>query len=167
MSMTAVLVAYATRNGSTREVAEAVSAALRECADEVDLRPARIVRERLDHWDLVVLGAPIYSGRWHGDAHRFLKRHRKELLDVPVAVFGMGPRTGSPEGWLRSRSQLDRALSKRSWLIPMATVVFGGVDPPKHQNPRRDLRDWEAIRAWAISLAALRPPPDGATIRRG
>ena len=114
-----------------------------------------------------MLGAPIYSGRWHGDAHRFLKRHRKELLDVPVAVFGMGPRTGSPEGWLRSRSQLDRALSKRSWLIPVATVVFGGVDPPKHQNPRRDLRDWEAIRAWAISLAALRPPPDGATIRRG
>jgi len=30
--------------------------------------------------------------------------------------------------------------------------VFGGVDPPG-QRPRRDLRDWTQIEAWAASIA--------------
>jgi Flavodoxin domain len=76
-----------------------------------------------------VLGAPVYSGRWHRDAHRFPKRHRKELLTVPVAVFGMGPRNPGQEAWQRSRRQLDRALAKRDWLKPAAVAVSGGVDP--------------------------------------
>ncbi len=108
-----VLVAYATKHGSTREVAESISATLGELGADVELRPARDVRGSIADRDLIVLGAPIYSGRWHRDAHRFLKRHRKDLLTVPVAVFGMGPRSGSEEGWQRSRSQLDRALAKR------------------------------------------------------
>ena len=100
-----ILVAYGTKHGSTREVAEAISAALREHGDHVELRPAREVRGSIGRRDLVVLGGSIYSGRWHRDARRFLKRHRKELVSIPVAVFGMGPRSGSEEGWQRSRSQ--------------------------------------------------------------
>ena len=41
-------------------------------------------------WDLLVPDAPPHSGRWHRDAHRFLKRHPRELAPVPVAVFAMG-----------------------------------------------------------------------------
>jgi hypothetical protein len=33
----------------------------------------------------------------------FLKRHRKDLLRVPVAVFGMGLRDWTEESWRRSR----------------------------------------------------------------
>jgi len=151
--MTTVLVAYATRHGSTREVAEAIATRLRDEAATVDVRPARSVREPVAGWDLVMLGAPIYSGRWHRDAHRFLKRHRSELLLMPVAVFGMGPRSGTEDGWARSRAQLDRALAKHEWLVPAATALFGGVDPPKRAGePRRDLRDWDAIREWAGSI---------------
>jgi flavorubredoxin len=36
-----VLVAYATRHGSTQEVAEADAATLRECGLEVDIQPMR------------------------------------------------------------------------------------------------------------------------------
>ncbi len=35
--------------------------------------------------------------------HRFLKRHRRELAGVPVAVFGMGPRTDTEDAWRRFR----------------------------------------------------------------
>jgi menaquinone-dependent protoporphyrinogen oxidase len=161
-----VLVAYATKHGSTREVAEAVSGALRAEGVQVDFRPARDVRGPIGDRDLVVLGAPIYSGRWHRDAHRFLKRHRKELLAVPVAVYGMGPRNPGEEAWQRSRDQLDRALAKRGWLRPTAVAVFGGVDPPKREGKRRrDLRDWEAVRIWATSIGhdlAQTPPTAGA-----
>jgi menaquinone-dependent protoporphyrinogen oxidase len=153
-----VLVAYASRNGSTRDVAEAVAQALRTQGAQVELRLARQVREPVADRDLVVLGAPIYSGRWHTDAHRFAKRHRADLEAIPVAVFGMGPRNDTGEAWQQARGQLDRALAKRSWLHPVAIAVFGGVDPPgRRPSPGRDLRDWDAIRAWAQSLPATLP----------
>jgi hypothetical protein len=53
---------------------------------------------------------------------------------VPVAVFGMGPRSDTEEAWQRSRSRLDRALAKRGWLTPGAVMVFGGVDPPARRK---------------------------------
>lgn len=154
--MTYILVAYATRNGSTEEVATAVAATLRDSGCGVELRRAAEARDPVGDCDLVVLGAPLYAGRWHRDAHRFLKRHRGELGRVPIAAFGMGPRSGEDEGWRASRGQLDRALARRSWMTPAAVAVFGGVDPPKRRRGgRRDLRDWDAIRAWAAGLPAL------------
>jgi len=148
--VTDVLVAYATKNGSTRQVAEAITVALREVGAHVSAVPAGTVREPVAGYDLVVLGAPLYSGRWHRDAHRFLRRHRRELAAGPVAVFGMGPRQDTEEAWQRSRAQLDRALARRGWLNPVAVTVFGGVDPPgRSKGPRRDLRNWQAVHAWA------------------
>jgi menaquinone-dependent protoporphyrinogen oxidase len=103
--MSVVLVAYATKNGSTREVAESIAATLREPVDNVDVLPAGQIRDSITGRDLVVLGAPIYSRRWDRDAHRFM---------------------------------------------------FGRVDLARRRGgPRRDRRDWEAIRGWANSIAAL------------
>ncbi len=81
-----VLVGYATRYGSTQEVAEAVAAALRECGFEVDVRPTREVRT-LEAYGAVVLGAPLFMFRWHKDVLRFLSRHRNALKERPVAGF--------------------------------------------------------------------------------
>ena len=158
--MTNVLLAFATKNGSTEQVAGAIAEALREAGAQVTALPARAVRESAAGYDLIVLGAPLYSGRWHRDAHRFLKRHRRELATVPVAVFGMGPRDDSEEAWRRSRAQLDRALARHAWLAPVMVAVFGGVDPPaRGERPRRDLRDWRAIRAWATDTLAVATAP--------
>jgi menaquinone-dependent protoporphyrinogen oxidase len=154
--MSKFLVAFATKNGSTEEVAGAIAETLSAAGWSVDLCRASEMRASVATWDLVVLGAPIYSGRWHRDARRFLKRHRDELGEIPVAVFGMGPRSGDEDAWQRSRDQLNRALAKGSWLRPVTIAVFGGVDPPRSRGAgRRDLRDWEAIRAWAAELPAL------------
>ena len=153
--MTDVLMAYATKNGSTRHVAEAVTAAMREAGAQVTALPARHARESVAGYDLVVLGAPLYSGRWHRDAHRFLKRHRRELAAACVAVFGMGPRTDTEEAWGRSRAQLDRALAKRAWLAPVAVTIFGGVDPPgRGKRPQWSLRNWHTIHSWATGTLA-------------
>ncbi len=153
--MTDVLVAYATKHGSTQQVAEAVTAAMRDAGAQVTALPAREVRESVAGYDLVVLGAPLYSGRWHHDAHRFLKRHQRELAAACVAVFGMGPRNDTEEAWQRSRAQLDRALAKRAWLAPVAVTIFGGADPPgRGKRPQRDLRNWQAIHTWATDSLA-------------
>jgi menaquinone-dependent protoporphyrinogen oxidase len=153
--MSGVLVAYATKNGSTKAVAEAIAAELEGTGTTVDVRPARAAREPVTGRDLVVLGGAIYSGRWHRDARRFLSQHRRDLAGVPIVVFGMGPREDRPESWQRARAQLDHALAKQSWLRPAAVAVFGGVDPPARsdRHARRDLRDWTAIRNWARQAA--------------
>jgi menaquinone-dependent protoporphyrinogen oxidase len=165
-----ILVGYATRYGSTQEVAEAVAATLRECGLEVDIKLLREVRT-LAGYSAAVLGASLYMYRWHKDARRFLSRHRQALTERPVAVFALGP-THDPydeQEWQDSRAQLDKDLAKFPWFTPVALEMFGGkYDPDKlpfpinllaGQEPASDLRDWEAIRAWASNLATKLEPP--------
>ncbi|MEV5408096.1 flavodoxin domain-containing protein [Thermopolyspora sp. NPDC052614] len=156
--MSTVLVAFATRNGSTQQVAEDIAETLRAEGVHVECLPARDVRGPLRIFDLVVLGAPLYNGRWHREARRFLKYHRDHL--PPIALYAVGPRTEDGLSWHRARLQIDRALARFPWLAPTTVAVFGGVDPPGRRR-RRDLRDWTSIRAWAQRLThlATRPAP--------
>jgi menaquinone-dependent protoporphyrinogen oxidase len=166
---TSVLVGYATRYGSTREVAEAVAAALREQGLAVDVQPMREVRT-LAGYSAVVLGAPLYMFRWHKDARRFLSRHRQALEERPVAVFALGPvhDPHDEQEWQDSRSQLAKELARFPWFAPVALELFGGrYDPEKLRfpislfagnEPASDLRDWAAIRAWASNFAAELEP---------
>ncbi|MBN1660427.1 MAG: flavodoxin domain-containing protein [Anaerolineae bacterium] len=162
-----VLVGYATRYGSTREVAEAVAAVLREGGLAVDVRPVREVK-RLDSYCAVVLGAPFYIGSWHKDALAFVRDQGAALAGRPVALFALGPLADDEaEG---ARGQLDQLLEKLSPLAPIDAALFGGkYDPshlrladrllaalpasPLHGVPARDARDWAAIEAWARGVA--------------
>lgn len=163
----AVLVAYATRYGSTREVAERVAVTLRERGLIVDVRSAQSVGD-LSGYAAVVLGAPYYLGKMLKDATTFLERHRAALERMPVALFALGPIT--PDDDLdKIRSQLERTLASRGWLQPLATEMFGGrYDPavlrgldklitkpkasPMHALAAQDYRNWDAIDHWAASL---------------
>jgi menaquinone-dependent protoporphyrinogen oxidase len=154
-----ILVAYATKHGSTREVAEALADELRECGLEADTAPAALVDD-LSPYDGVVVGGGLYMGRWHTDALRFLRRHRHALAVLPLAVFAMGPRTTDADQIAESRAQLDRSLGKVAGVDPFAVAIFGGVvDPtqlrfPLSRLPASDARDWPTIRAWAGEVAA-------------
>jgi menaquinone-dependent protoporphyrinogen oxidase len=164
-----ILVAYATRYGSTQEVAEAVAETLRERGLEVDIGPMRDVRD-LDQYRAVVLGAPLYMVHWHKDALHFLARHREALTQRPVAIFALGPLHAEEKEFQEVRGQLDKELAKFPWLTPAAIAIFGGkFDPEKltfphnllpalKNMPASDVRDWTAIRAWASDLAAQFQP---------
>jgi len=163
-----VLLAYATRYGSTEEVAVTVAGKLREGGLAVEVQPVKKVRS-LEGNEAVVLGTPIYVGSLLKDARKFLDGHQAELEKLPVAVFALGPiRAG--EELLASRGQLETALAKTPWLKPVDTEVFvGKYDPdrlgmgdkmltalpasPLHGVPAQDDRDWDAIEAWAAKLA--------------
>jgi menaquinone-dependent protoporphyrinogen oxidase len=153
-----ILIAYATKHGSTREVADSLAAALREHDLDVATLPAAHVDD-LSPYDGVVVGGSLYTGRWHPDALDFLKRHRGVLETVPVAVFAMGPRTMETRDVAQSRAQLDRALAKVPGVDPFAVTIFGGVlDPrklrfPFNRMPASDARDWDAVHAWAADVA--------------
>src|SRR3954453_3358111 len=130
-----VLVAYATKKGSTREVAETIADVLRGQGSDADVVEAGAVDDP-DSYDAVVLGGAIYMGRWHRDALRLLKRHRETLRGIPVFVFGMGPRTLAEDEVAESRAALDRALETVPEIEPIAVAIFGGVvDPAKLHFP--------------------------------
>jgi menaquinone-dependent protoporphyrinogen oxidase len=152
-----LLVAYATRNGSTRDVAEHIASMLRLDGYDVACRAAAEIDD-LNAVDAVILGAPIYTGRWHRDACNFVKRHRDELAEGSLAVFALGPRTLDLHDMKSTREQLDRALRKLAAPAPATVAVFGGVlDPKKLHFPFNrmrpsDARDWDDIDTWAARL---------------
>ena len=160
MNTRSILLAYASRYGSTQEVAETITAALREARLEVDIQPMQEVKT-LDDYAAVVLGAAIYNARWHPDAHHFLSQYQETLKKRPVAIFALGPLSTGNAAMLRSRRQLDGELKKYPWLKPVALEMFvGKLNPSKLGFFERlgttasDHRDWEAIRAWANALPA-------------
>jgi menaquinone-dependent protoporphyrinogen oxidase len=166
-----ILVAFASTHGSTQEVADMVASTLRSLGFGVDLQPARNVRS-LVGYSAVILGAPLYILHLHKDALRFLAKHHKTLGNgLPIAIFAGGPfGKGDEEEWKEVRKELDAELAKFPWLAPVSVEVIGGkfgparlhfpwnLIPALKQMPPNDLRDWEAIRAWARDLAQTLQP---------
>jgi len=167
-----ILVTYASRYGSTREVADAIAATLREEGLEAASIAMEAVRD-LEPYGAVVMGAALYMYRWHRSARHFLARHRRVLLQRPVAVFALGPVKDPHDDneWQASRAQLDKELARFRWLEPIAVQLFGGrFDPARLRfpldrfagsEPASDIRDWPAIRSWARKVSATLRPADG------
>ncbi len=161
MNTRSILLAYATRYGSTQEAAETIAATLRQAGLTVDVQPMQLVKA-LDSYEAVVLGAAIYNGRWHPDAHLFLSQHQETLRQRPVAIFALGPLSTSNAAMRNSRRQLESELKKHPWLKPVALEMFvGKYDPSKpglsffeRLMPASDRRDWDAVSAWADKLPA-------------
>jgi menaquinone-dependent protoporphyrinogen oxidase len=165
-----ILVAFATRYGSTQEVAEAITATIHEAGAEAELKLLREVRT-LQDYTAVVLGAPLMMFKWHKDAFSFLSRHRQAIQKLPVAVFALGPvhDPHDEEEWKNSRAQLSKELAKVPWFKPRVLEMFGGKFDPALLRfplnklagpaPASDIRDWDAIRGWAAALPTTLAAP--------
>ncbi|HZV73152.1 MAG TPA: flavodoxin domain-containing protein [Conexibacter sp.] len=106
-----VLVAHATKHGSTREVADVIATTLKSRGLRVDLKAAPECTT-LDGYGAVVLGGALYMGHRHKDARQFLLRHHAALATIPFAVLAMGPKDLEPP-LSRGPQQLDLALKAR------------------------------------------------------
>lgn len=159
----AILVTYATRYGSTQEVAEKIAETLQQSGLTVDIQPVKQV-QTLDGYRAVVIGAPLYMSNWLKKARDFLSRHHAALEEMPVAVFALGPTEDKEKDWTETQEQFDKVLSKYTWLKPVTVNLFGGKFDPAQltfpfnlipglkRMPVSDIRDWKAIQAWANSL---------------
>ena len=163
--MTDVLVAYASKRGSTAEIARAIAETLREAGLSVDCTAVGEV-DGLDRYGAVVLGSAVYIKRWRRDAKHFLRKHNKELSQRPLWVFSSGP-VRKPDAdvdpaWLEP----PKIIAKVEQLGARGHVVFGGRVPTKPRGPiersmventppeYRDLRDWDEIRLFAAGVAS-------------
>jgi menaquinone-dependent protoporphyrinogen oxidase len=164
------LVAYASKHGSTTEIAEAIGAVLRERGLETDVRPAREVRD-VGGYRLVVVGSALYMGKWQSDATDFLKRFERELKTRPTWLFSSGPTGGTPEAEAKvaeANASPERVpppgdVTKRGERIgARGYATFGGSLGVTEEVtglferwiPRGDWRDFDAIRAWATAIAS-------------
>ncbi|MFK0160584.1 flavodoxin domain-containing protein [Streptomyces sp. NPDC090493] len=160
MTSSTVLVTYGTTNGSTARIAETVAEALRKDGLAVDSRPAVSVTD-VTPYDVVVVGGGLYAGRWHKDARRFVRRHRRELVKRPLWFFSSGPLDASAtERDIPPVRGVRRAMTE---LDARGHVTFGGAleEGAKGWLAQRvlrsgkggDFRDFAAIEAWAAEVA--------------
>ncbi len=162
-----ILVAYASRAGSTRGVAEAIGRSLAQAGAQVDVLPMAEVHD-LGHYRAVVAGSAIQRGQWLPEAMQFMATHRAALAQRPFAAFlvCMTLAMKNADG----RNYVGRWLAPvRAWVKPVSEGLFAGAHDVRQVRslgdrlkfrissalgvwPQGDHRDWAAIDAWAESL---------------
>jgi menaquinone-dependent protoporphyrinogen oxidase len=163
-----VLVAYATRAGSTIGVAEAIAQVFVDSGMAADVVAAKNVKSVGDY-QAVVVGSATRMGKVLPEAVAFLRRHASSLEDKPLAYFTVC--LTLKENTPANRQIVDGYLAPlRQILPPVSTALFAGVlDLGKispvwrlffrldksRASPEGDYRDWESIRAWAHELVPL------------
>jgi menaquinone-dependent protoporphyrinogen oxidase len=157
-----VLVAYASKAGSSAEVAGVIGKRLGDRGAAVDVRRARNVRS-LDGYGAVIVGSAIRAGQWLSEASGFVKTHREALATRKTAFFTlcMTLQQDTP----KSRETVAAYLRPvREILEPDKIEFFAGkMDYGRlallprlivkgMKVPEGDFRNWDAIGAWADAL---------------
>jgi len=160
--MNKILVTYATRAGSTFEVASTIAEVLRAVGATVDVKPVPAVHE-VEGYDAVIVGSAIRMSCWLPEAVAFVKANRKALSHIPTAYFLVSGllRDDTPGMQHKVLAFLDPI---RTILEPTSIGLFAGkIDFSKMNGLDRsiaegigssdgDWRNWEAIRQWARDL---------------
>ena len=153
-----VLVAYASKHGSTEEVAGRIGKALRQEGLDTVVLPVGSIQS-LDAYGAIVVGSSVYFEAWSREAADWVRRHREELNRIPVWLFSMGPVGDKELPVAREVAEFDAMIKPRDHR------VFSGVIDRTKLNfaerlmvkgvgaPEGDFRDWGAIDAWAIAIA--------------
>ena len=157
-----ILVAYATKAGSTGEVAEAIGKALCAGGSAVDVKPVKEVDD-IDSYRAVVVGSAIRVGRWLPEAIRFVEANAGTLATMPVAYFQLSGflQDDTPEKRQEAAAYLAPV---RALVEPVSEGLFAGkieystlsffdrTIAKLVGSAEGDWRDWEAIRTWATAL---------------
>jgi menaquinone-dependent protoporphyrinogen oxidase len=173
-----VLVAYASRYGSTKGIAEFIAERLRQKGIEADAKDVGNTGE-LGAYDAFVVGSAVFMGHWMNEAKQFLRKNRAVLLKHPIWLFSSGP-TGSKPTDDKGRNLLEvSGPTELEELKEMCNprdhhVFFGALFPERltgstgffYRMAQRsksaresmsenegDFRDWKAIEAWTDTIA--------------
>ena len=170
--MKRVLVAYATRFGSTHEIASAIVRELNTAGLNAQAAEANgsLVPE---DYDAFVIGSPLYGGTWLSEAGMFAVLMSKRMIGKPVALFSVGTTLlKHPE---LGQTEHDKFIRRVAEIAPglnvVADALFAGYFDRSNlgwwlriidrfvSTPQGDHRNWPEIRSWAKSLAPQFAPP--------
>jgi menaquinone-dependent protoporphyrinogen oxidase len=167
-----MLVAYASKHGSTQEIAERIAEKLNAAGQQSEPRPVKAVSDLTGH-DAFVIGSAVYNAHWQKEATEFVRRNRAVLADRPVWLFSSGSLgtkgTDAKGRDLREAAEPKEITEFREAIRPRDhRVFFGALDPAKltfaertirklpaarAMLPEGDFRDWAEIEAWAEGIA--------------
>jgi len=159
-----ILVAYASKYGSTAGIAQRIGAQLSEAGHATDVLPVDQISD-LTPYRAAVIGSAVYVGQWRKEASAFLQTHASQLAARPVWLFSTGPTgEGDPaelmKGW-RFPESLQPIADR---IRPRGTAFFhGALDLKRLSVPEKivikgikapigDFRDWTAIAAWTAQI---------------
>jgi menaquinone-dependent protoporphyrinogen oxidase len=160
-----VLIAAASRNGATTEIADAIGRTLCERGLSVTVAAPERIGD-IGGYDAFVLGSAVYTGHWLQPARELVERIGPLLAARPVWLFSSGP-VGDPSRKLvqqmgadpvdlpalrdRTNARQHRTFAGRlisehaSFAQRVSLHVFRGFEG--------DFRDWSAIAQWANEIA--------------
>lgn len=161
----AVLVAAASKHGSTREIAERIGAGLAEHGLAVEVKRLEDV-EDLDGYDAFVLGSGIYMGNWRKTARRFVDAHAADLAERPTWLFASGSIVGDPPmdedpnalraGLAEKLVETTNAREHKLFAGRLDTSELALLEKAavRAAHAREgDHRDWQAVDDWAAGIA--------------
>ena len=163
-----ILVTYASRTGSTAEVAEAIAKTLTEGGTQVDVLPMQSVKD-LTPYRAVVAGSAIRKSKWLPEAIQFVRAHQSTLTHKSFAMFTVCITLAMKNGEQYRPTVAEWVAPIRSLVRPLSEGLFAGkldfsklpfnwdtllfrISVALGIFPRGDHRDWNIIRAWAESL---------------
>ncbi|MGR0220856.1 flavodoxin domain-containing protein [Agromyces sp. ZXT2-6] len=167
-----VLVAYASKYGATEGIAQRLGETLRASGLEVDVSKCTDL-DAASGYDAYVVGSAAYAFNWRKAARKFVEGNAEELAAKPTWLFSSGP-LGTEEVDKEGNDVLKGAEPKQfaeyeELVHPRGTQVFrGAYDHDKIRGadriiawmpairdimPEGDFREWDAIDAWASSIA--------------
>jgi menaquinone-dependent protoporphyrinogen oxidase len=117
-----VLIAAASKHGSTLEIAKYIGQDLITFDFDVDVSPLPADINLLSY-DAVILGSGVYVGNWLKSARQFIENNARTLSIMPVWLFSSGP-IGKPlKPEIDKSVNIDKLLRQ---INPRQHVVFGG-----------------------------------------
>ena len=161
-----VLIGYASRYGSTGEIARSVGEALASENRTVTVLPLGEIFD-LHPYTAVILGTPLYGGKVLPEILAFVKKHQNMLKSLPVLLFLTGyslmdlddnkkkralKATGGLEQYVlfRDVGLFGGSVAERDYsLVEKAMMKKDGIVPGDYRSPGQ-------IQAWAQSLVDLR-----------
>ncbi len=158
-----VLVTYATRAGSTIEVADSIASVISQQGFRVDLQHIENV-DNLSGYIAVIVGSAIRMGNVTPEVKKFVEIQKNDLINIPTAYFivCLTLKDDTPEN---REKVADYLVPLRQIVTPFAEGYFAGkMDYSKLKRfdrfiakrmvkaPEGDFRDWVKIREWAQSV---------------
>lgn len=161
-----ILIAYASKFGSTAEVAITMGDVLCQQGNIVETKWVKNVKD-LNHYDAVIIGSPIRYDKWMSEAKEFVKANQKILQQLPTAYFFtcLLLHKLNPKGDLEAKEYSDKLQSLVPQVKPVSIGGFAGVLDYSNMGffsrlilkailfkkgvKEGDYRDWDAIRSWA------------------
>ena len=150
----AILIAYASKHGSTRGVAKRIAEQLRQLRKEAEAQPVDAVTDP-SSYEAFVIGSVVYYGSWLKEATEWMHRNRAILSLHLVWLFSAGPlgtEVQDAKQQPKEMAEFQQAIRPRD-----QRIFFGALDPSRLpfaermvvkavRAPEGDSRDWHALR---------------------